>query len=215
MDICAKKFLFNNVAVKAFGMPEYNSEISEQIEILEYENDNKFILRILPKDNNDEIILAKGLNANTTFESVFRKIEEYRDQRINDTITDDNIWKISIKQDDAILIPELQFNYISNYNSIVGQQILVEDHKLRIDAVSQRNAFLLNEHGAKVESQADLAVAAAAAPANLPPVKKEHPKKLYLNKEFVVVLKKHTAQDPYFMAVVRNIGIMTRLDLSK
>ena len=84
--------------------------------------------------------------------------------------------------------------------------------RYRIAEASERNAFILDRRGAEVESQAEVVTTTAAVPPS-PPGEKEsvrHEKKLWLNKDFILILTKQHAQYPYFMVAVNNTDLMIR-----
>ena len=209
MDTAVDGFDFSGAKVKAFGMPHYNKKIAGQIKILCYENDDKFILALIPADGSDEIMLAKGFSVDTTFEGLLEVLMHRIESSKEEWEKGASDWKFNFREGDVVLVPVMRFNYLANYKTITGEKIITDAKSYEIEKASQRNAFLLDEHGAKVESEAEVAVAAAAAPptvGNAMP----HDKKLLLDKEFILVLRKWHSQFPYFMMRVSNADIMLR-----
>jgi len=211
MDTSENGFKFNGTSVKAFGMPHFSDKITERINILYYENDDTFIISITPKDEREEIILAKGFNTGDSFKDVLQQIKQSTLYGEKERTNGNSAWKYYLSYEDVVLIPIMRFNYAANYYSIVNQIIVAGNDELRVDTAKQRNAFVIDEHGAKVESEATIAVSAAAAPPP-PPGENEKPhiKKILLDKEFVILLKKKTTDFPYFMMRVNNTDIMVK-----
>ncbi len=207
MDTVENGLVFGGKHVKAFGMSSYSERVANQIEILYYENDDKFILKILPADSNDEITVAKGFNANTNFDAILQTIKFSIDvaERERGKRRDDGMF--ILHDGDIVLLPVMKFNYLANYKSIIGAHIFAKNKTLTIEKANQRNAFLIDEHGAKVESEAEMTVSTDSV-GPMVTQRAQRDRKLVLNKEFVLFLKKHKASNPYFMMLVSNADIM-------
>jgi hypothetical protein len=198
------KFIFKGKQVKAFGMNYFDEKIACQIKILYYENDDRFILKIIHADERQELIFAKGFGG-ATFEDEWNMIRRFwQDKRERQPD-----WKYELQHEDQIKIPVMMFNYEANYERLIGTQIKDNGDTLKISEAWQRNAFLLDENGARVESEAVLTAAAPAAPPEGED-SKPHLKRLFLNKNFILVLTKAGAQNPYLMVNVTNTDFMVR-----
>ncbi len=53
--------IFNKIKVSAFGMQSYDKEAAKFTEIMYYKDDDNFVLKLTPKDNEHEILLTKGI----------------------------------------------------------------------------------------------------------------------------------------------------------
>ena len=74
-----------------------------------------------------------------------------------------------------------------------------------INSIFQRNAFVLDENGAKAESEAIILVDSASIEIekDLP-----KPKKLYFNDTFYLFLKKTNSKNPYFAIKIVDAELM-------
>ncbi len=201
LDTSAGGLTFLGTVVKAFGMPRYAHKVAEQIGILYYENDDRFIFHIVPEKEGDEIIFAKGFNEGRNFSEILQTVQHFTNRGKQERNKEGNNWKYSLRYGDDLLIPVMKFNYLANYKSIVGQKIFSGQYQWNIEVATQENAFVLNEHGAKVESNAKMEMKKSVA-------ELDEVKKLELNKEFILIMKRQVARHPYFMMVVRNAGFM-------
>ena len=201
-------FKFMGTTVKAFGMRHYDWAMAEQISILYYKNDDEFIIRLAPEDHNNEIIIAKGLDSGSDLITLQSSINQGIERGRTDQQQEENLWRYRLKSIDEVIIPVLRFNIGANYASIENQHVATADQTYFIEKAYQRTAFILDEYGAKVESVAEVAAAAAAAPVG--PAKRPTPKHFLLNKPFAVILKKVNSTNPYFMMKVENDELMIR-----
>ena len=209
MDTAGIKF--KGIPVKAFGMTGPSEIMADRIAILFYDNDDHFIVRITPADDKEDIILAKGFNTAGSFENILKRIDSLNIAGQNERKKNQTDWRYNFLYGDELLTPVMSFNYAANYRQFTGRMISADGHTFRIDTASQRTAFVINEHGAKVESEAEVAVAVTAAPAPPPPGEEQkHEKKMLFDKDFIVILRKKNAQYPYFMMAVTNTDIMVK-----
>jgi hypothetical protein len=205
MDTVTSGFTFKGKAVRAFGMIYYDEDIASEIKILYYKNDDEFILKIQTKEKDQDLILAKGFEKGERLDVLLDKIQHAIETGQKEMLESTQQLKYSLLDEDDLIIPVLRFNLSTHYSDMESTVIRVKDLSYRIDKASQRTAFLLDEHGAKVESEAELSVEATDSGAVV------IPKQLFFNKPFVVLLKKQTAKYPYFMMKVDNTELMIPL----
>lgn len=206
MDTSRVKF-DEDETVKAFGMPEFNEKIAAQIQILYYRDDEHFIIRITPKEQDQTITIAMGAGDGFTFEEVLKDIKHYILMGADEFKHPAYEWKGEWRGNDELLIPIIGFNYQASYSSILDEPVDRKGNNV-IKKATQQTAFLIDEQGAKVESKAEILVAAAAPPSD--PDAKPHVKKLYCNKPFFIMLSKKTSDYPYFMMKVCNTDFMLK-----
>lgn len=172
-----------------------------------YQDDNNFVIKLLPKNIEHEIVLIK---TEKKFSSIFalntelnKLIKVGNSERKNEKLN----WKYSIRNEDEVVIPKINFNIETNFRSLEGNYFNAKKQLYKVDQVWQRTAFLLDEVGAEIESEAEIAVAAAAEETeknfNIP-----KPKKMYFDKPFFVLLKRKESHFPYFGAWLSNTELM-------
>lgn len=106
--------IFDKTKVTSFGLLGNDYAVLYVVEILYYNDDNNFVIKILLKDANHEIILAKFDRRFETMIEMFSEIqnkivlgkEEQENQALN--------WKYRIMSNDEVVIPKLQFNISTN-----------------------------------------------------------------------------------------------------
>ena len=207
MDTSTLKF--DNVErVRAFGMLEFNEKISAEIQILYYRDDEHFIIRITPKEEGQAITVAMGAGDGFTFEEALKDIKHYILMGTDEFKHPAYEWKEEWRGSDEMLMPIIGFNYKASYGSILSEPVDKKGNNV-IRKATQQTAFLIDEQGAKVESKAEIVVAAAAVPPSNPD-EKPHVKKLYCNKPFFIMLSKKASENPYFMMKVCNTDMMLK-----
>lgn len=86
----------------------------------------------------------------------------------------------------------MAFNLDKNYAEFVGSTFRSKKMLFELTEAYQRNAFVLDEYGAEVESEASIAAEAVEE------YERPKPKMMIFNKPFVLFLKRRDAQNPYF-----------------
>ncbi|WP_118973436.1 hypothetical protein [Taibaiella koreensis] len=192
--------------VKGFGMRDYSGQLSEQVLILYYKDDEHFIVELRTRSSNDRLILARGFEQETPLSGMYAAIGKAIAQGAEEMQITEEAWKYTLNKGDRLSVPRLCFNIHAAYTTLVGRILQGEQRPLRIQKAGQRTALLLDEYGAKVESEAVLA-AGSAAPG--PVVQQPAPKLLLFDKPFVMLMEKPSAAFPYFMMKVENTRLMT------
>ena len=102
--------LFNKTKVMAFGMQSYDEEAVKFTKILYYKDDDHFIIKLILKDNADEIQLVKGVTDVVSLSDAIKKINRLIDvgnrEKSNTTIS----WKYSLNDIDIFSIPNIKLN---------------------------------------------------------------------------------------------------------
>ena len=176
------------------------------LKIIYYKNDENFIIKLLPKDKNHEIILFK---TEEKFASIFEMIQEIDNltDLANTQKKDDNLyWKFQFREEDELIIPKINFNIKTNFPKLEGNIYNGFDSQYTIKSIIQRTAFLLDESGAEIESDAEIAVAASEEPI----AEKPKPKHLLFDKPFLLLLKRTNSKNPYFGLWNSNAELMVK-----
>ncbi len=199
-------FLFNNSEeVKAFTAR--NSRHKHQLfDLNYYVNDDNFSILITPKNKEHQIILIKGdFRKKRSLKKVF---DDYSKNLKNANLKrekDDFYWKNYLLEEDQIIIPNFSFNIEHNYAEYQGNTFYVGTELWSVEEFYQRIAFVLNEKGAQIKSQAKIEE------------KKEEkeerkPKNLVFDKPFVLFIKRIDKDLPYFGMYVANSELMEAFD---
>jgi len=192
---------FKNKPVEAFGLTGHDLMFNDIVSLIYYKNDENCILKLLPKDKNHEIILAKGLNSKGNLLEYVNEIQDRNSLRASEKKNDPS--NLSFHGEDELIIPKLKFNLETNYNQIEGQNFMCAYGIFRVVKAQQSIALILDHKGAIIESEAE---AAAAAAADTQVFKK---KIIYFDQPFFILMKKKDQPFPYFAGWINDTSCMT------
>jgi len=196
-------FNFKGTDVKSFGFEGQNF----QANIIYYYNDNDFAIKLQPKDSLHEIILVlKKFPEELT--SLSKSVELLK--KDEDTFQDEknsiNKWKYSFHEADKVQIPMFNFNLETNYSEMEGSHFNSADTKYLVEIAYQRTAFILDESGAKVESESLVQVTEESKKIDI--IEEQKPKNLIFDKPFLIFLKRKDNINPYFAMFSANRELM-------
>ncbi len=202
------KLTFDGQKVSSFGVNGYdNYEQLKIVKIIYYKNDNNFIIKLLPKDKQHEIILFKTDQSFNSIadmtEEIDKLIEIGKSEKKNEKIN----WKYYYNEADLVVIPKLNFNIETNYKTLEGNNFKSNEQIFQIERAWQRTAFILDESGAEIESEVVIEEAAAAMEEEY---EKPKPKKMIFDKPFLILLKRTDNENPYFGLWTINTELMTK-----
>jgi hypothetical protein len=202
------KLTFDGQKVSSFGVNGYDSyEQLKIVKIIYYKNDNNFIIKLLPKDKEQEIILFKtdqSFNSIAEMTTEIQKMTEIgKTEKKNEKIN----WKYYYSEEDIVIIPKFNFNIETNYTNLEGNRFSSNKQNFQIETAWQRTAFILDESGAEIESEAEIAAAVEEMEEEY---EKPKPKKMVFDKPFLILLKRIDAKNPYFGLWTTNTELMTK-----
>lgn len=180
---------FGKSEVESFGF--WGSHYFARINYFNSEND--FSISLFPKNSEHEIILimspeVKGVTS--SFTEYLNILHQQKDKRIH------------FNAKDKVEIPIIEFNLDKSFGQFIGSTFRSERSDYRVIEAYQRNAFILNENGAEVESEGTMVAEASEEAETSKP--KPKPKMMIFNKPFVVLLKRNDANYPYFGVYIAN-----------
>jgi hypothetical protein len=188
---------FEGKKVKGFA---YNPKVTEQlynIEIVDYTNDDKFILKLKLKDDSDEMFLAKGYAMDNpdgvikTFSASYP--EEYG----------------SLSEHDQFEAPKLNLNFHREYKELMNQFLKNKDfEKTFFSQMFEKLKFNMDEKGAKVEAEAVIAMQSGGS-SNYG---KFIQRNFILNKPYWVIMQRTDSKNPYFILGINNIELMEKVN---
>ncbi|MBL7071548.1 MAG: hypothetical protein ISS26_05210 [Candidatus Omnitrophica bacterium] len=186
--------------VRAFGITKFafspaHRSLSKQLDILDYQSDNDFVIALKSVLPEDEIILAKIAQEDTllaSVESVLSRISGPSGSKI--------------RSDETLKIPKLDFDILHFYSDIEGAQFLNEGFEKHFIAKAlQSIRFRLDEKGALLKSEA-----AIMAPTMMPPSSPPKIRQFIFDKPFLIMLKEKDAKYPYFAMWVSNSELLVK-----
>lgn len=182
---------FNSVKVKGFFAK--NKPQKENIKVLHYENDEKFIIRIQLKDDNDYLIFAKGYPMNDP-KIVIDEINSLNKIELE-----------SISYYDVFSAPFIKLDYRRDYDELLNINLLNKGFEgYQIQKMFEKIKFKMDEKGARVENEAVIVLGKSI---NLD---LEKPRKFELNKSFWIVMQRKGTLNPYFILGLNNTNLMEK-----
>lgn len=199
------QLIFAGKKVASFGQLGYDFTTSEIIQVLYYKDDNNFIIKLSPKDKGNEIILFKSNDTYKSMDEILPVIASKSHVGKKEKESEKNYWRYSLTDDDEVVIPKFKFNIENNYPLLEGITFKGGNQKYLIETAYQRTAFILDESGAEIESDAKIVCAMSE---EMEEETKPHPKKMRFDKPFFVIMKRTDCNNPYFVLWACNTELM-------
>ncbi|MCB9252339.1 MAG: hypothetical protein H6605_07705 [Flavobacteriales bacterium] len=203
LDRFKGKLYFDGKPVESFGSMGNNPSHKGVFEIVYYKNDDNFLIRLNSKENPHEIYLYKTSKHFKDFVSVLKDIRLKVAKGEKEKTEEKTRWKYRMETDDELLIPVFNFNISTKYRQLIGNTFKGGATDYIIDDANQRIAFLMDESGAKVESEAEVNATEEMVP-------QKQSKKMHFNKPFFIMLKRADSFNPYFAMRVQNSELMVK-----
>lgn len=187
---------FNNKPVESFGFWGYSS----QTKINYFNSNNDFSISLLPSNKEHEILLILFKNKKIALKNLSDYFKHYTQSK--KSASEDNC---TFNDDDQVEVPIIEFHLEKYFDSIIGTSFSSKKNgQFYISQFYQRNAFVLNENGAEVESYAEEAAECVEEIEE----EKIEPKKMIFDRPFVVFLKRKDATNPYFGVYISNTDLL-------
>lgn len=176
---------FKNASVASFGF----HGASTFANINYYHNENDFSITLYSHHylHNIVLVMAPEFSAETlNLKAYWDRIQSERNP------------SIEFSEEDVVQIPMICFNIEKEYQEIEGSTFKAADTLYTLRKATQRNAFLLNEKGAKASGDVFIIVEDGIS------LETPQPKKMIFNKPFAVFLQKSDGLYPYFGMYIAN-----------
>lgn len=189
--------VFESLTVPGFGIEEYDwdkhKDLGAQVEIYDYQNDDDFIIKLISKEKNDEIILAK-IEPKDTLEETY--------QEVVTRMENGEMHKMAVE--DTLQIPKFDYELEKSFEDLLLKFFTNSGFQDYFIAKAIQNIkFKMNEKGVVLESEAIIVGELAA-------MEEELPKRLIFNKEFLLILKQKDSENPYFLMWVGNPDLLVK-----
>jgi hypothetical protein len=188
-----KNVNFENADVKGFYAN--NVQQKENIKIVRYWNDDKFIISLQLKDNNDQLFIAKGFEMDLP-------------QGVVDEINGLTIARYeNISADDLFEMPKIHVDHRREYKELINKTLANKDFTDYFIAEMFENIkFDMDQKGARVESEAVIRAGWLESSSEAPRIKK-----FILDQPFWIIMKKTNSENPYFILGVNDEKIMEKI----
>lgn len=188
------KVYFKDTAVTGFVA---NDDLQRKtIGVLNYSNDDKFVIQLQLKDAEDELYLAKGFDMSRP-QDIVSMINEFKEAP-----------RQSMQPQDQFEMPNLQLDHTREYTSLLGIKWRNKDFtRYSIKVMNEKIKFEMDEKGARVENEAVMVAVVDSVALPQPEVLIRNFK---LDNPFWLVMKRKQAPNPFFILGVKNNHIMTK-----
>ncbi|MBM7556158.1 hypothetical protein [Halanaerobacter jeridensis] len=180
--------------VKSFGikrsLDQEEDNLKRQVDILDYKNNDNFILKLKTNAGVDEIILAKiepKENLLQTIDYVRQRIKQNKNNTPN------------LQKNEVLQIPTMKFNLEHSYFDLIGDVVL-NDGRVVTKAI-QNVDFRLNETGATVRFKAKIKISKGIF---------RNKRSFIFDKPFLMYVKEQGAKYPYLAAWIANTEFLVK-----
>lgn len=177
--------------VKYFGIDSNTKkDVREQVEVLYYNSDSNFAVKLNTKQN-DEVIISRG-NTENNFGDIFKGITEKSSKYDGSK---------SFNETDKLKIPKISFNLKQEITEVENKPYTFSNGDIYyIEKALQTIEFELDEKGGKIKSEAGISLKEAA----IKPTEK--PRDFLVDDTFTIFLKEEGRDLPYFAAQISDIS---------
>ncbi len=182
---------------------EADEQSYQNIYILEYRDQDNFLIGIKLKDSKDQIFLAKGFDMDYP-EQVVKVLREKAPAQKSDQFTLGS----PMQHSDVFQAPFLSLSHERDYEEMLGKvlQNRIEGREYFIDVMKEKIKFDMDEKGARVENEAVIVMRETSMPAQ------QENKIMILNKPYWVLMKRFDSNNPYFILGVNNTQLMKQAE---
>jgi len=186
---------FNKELVRGFTADE---ESYKNIFVLDYQNEDKFLIGIKLKDSKDQIFLAKGYPMDKP-DSIVAMLRTKAPAQSEENYS---LGAIMDKRD-VFQAPFLSLSHERDYVEMLNKvlQNKIEDREYYISVMKEKIKFRMDEKGARVENEGVIVLRETSAGPDHSDYK---PKIMKLDKSYWVVMKRFDSNNPYFILGVNN-----------
>ncbi len=175
--------------VKYFGIKEDSKkQLRDNIEVLFYNNENEYAVKLHTKENEDVILFRTEKNG--SFEELYSVIQN-------------NSQFESFSEIDTLKVPFIKVDKTISYDEICGKRI--KDTNMLITQALQTIKFNMDNKGGTLKSEAAVTIMKTA----LMP-KPEKPRHFNFDKRFILFLQESDKDKPYFAMVADDNSFLVK-----
>ena len=188
-DILKNDYFGNYKNIKYFGIStKANEEVRNQIEVLFYDNENEFAIKLITKTN-DEVIFYKKPNGNTfkeVYEYMIEKSKKYLGNRC-------------FEENDKFKAPIIELDVLKEFAELENKPFRAYDgNEIIIENAIQTIKFALDEKGGTIKSEATIGI-------KMMSLIHEEFRKFEVNDTFVIFVKEIDKGKPYLALKINDI----------
>lgn len=199
----SKPVAFGTAQVSCFGIgEEYKSKHHEmlgQFVILDYQDEDDFVIEFKTKSSDDRVILAK-VQPEPTLETTVQTVQK---RAANPEPTRPDVG-------DVLKVPKFNFDITRKYRELECKRLLIKNPNVANDllvlSALQNVRFQFDEKGVRLRSESHIAIGCGASPPS-PPTRHV----MIFDKPFLVMLHRTEANVPYFALWVGNPELLVKV----
>jgi hypothetical protein len=187
--------------VAAFGIRQFDygsdrdEQLGEQITILDFVNGDDFILRLNTTSTKDEVILAKVRPEGTLLATVDAVEKRIAESQLTEYQQQPGVLE-------TVIVPVIEISLDRKYDELVGAKLLNPGWELWFLVQARQDIrFRLDEHGARLESTAEVAATSDAAT----------PRQMIFDRPFLLMLREKDGEktrQPYLAVWIENAELL-------
>lgn len=198
------KYVFENLGadfqfkkykgLASFGIARFDRKnklhfvLNQQLKVVDYKSDSDFLLKLLPANKNEEIILARIKPKKTMKETI---------KVILKRLKSDNLDRLRGR--DSLIIPKFNFDLTHNYDNLCKDVLNAGFTGYRLRKAVQNIRFRLDEKGSLLKSKTIQYFDS-----------KSDPRNYHFNDSFMILLKEKDKEEPYLAIWVDNAEILVK-----
>lgn len=170
-----------------------NKSQKDNIEVIKYENDDKFIINLWLKEQDDNLFLVKGYDMNNP------------ESAINDINKNKNLYT-SINNSDTFMAPKLHIDFHRDYIELIHKKLANNNFtNFIISKMFENIKFDMDEKWARVENEAVISVSITWM---FLEKSLEKPRNFIIDKPYWLIMQRKNSNNPYFILWINNIEFM-------
>jgi hypothetical protein len=178
-------------SVKVSGFFAGNDAQKSNVKVLEYQNDDAFIIRLQLKNDEDQLILAKGFPMDTP-QLLIDRINAFPEEDLG-----------NLNKKDVFSCPSISLKHYREYNELINKNLLNKGfEQYFIFKMFENIKFDMDEKGARVENEAVIVLGKSAQ------IDDEEPRHFVLDKPYWIIMKRKDSRAPYFLLGINNVELM-------
>lgn len=188
VDFKEIEMTFKSTPVKGFTIA---SDQNSGAKLIDYDNDDNFVIGLASRDELDEIYLIKG-NDGASMNEILHFLRSAKVSKGS-----------PINAIDVLQIPNINIDYHRDYTELIGAELINRKIKpLFIAQMTEQIKLSMNYQGAVMENEAMIFLSRGGPP---------RPKRLILDKPFWLIMKEANKKQPYLILRVENTSLLERI----
>lgn len=197
------KITFDQVPVSTFGIsPKSFRRLKHQIEIHRYQDDDNFVIGLLPKDRKQQVLLYKTDKYYPSLQNMYEGLKNELFHGRTDMTVPDRLDSYTLDPTDLVIIPRLSLGIeMEQPLDRFPKNNKNNPHGYTNKMLSRQISFLLNEAGSKILAKDEKEISEI-------PRGQVIGKRLTMDKPFYLIIRQRNSDLPNLVIYIRNAELM-------